>query len=292
MKRRCALGCCLAMFFGIAAISAGSLLAGTGRAYVMREDYGMESLSDCYLSYYYYIPCPSYSWFWPRNGFGPGDIIGAWFSVGDLSTGQTAACDLATCFTLDRVRLLEFTGYGNYPYRGYGMDIEYDIYCADEYGCPIGPPLWHDNTTRTLPGWTYIDIVPPISLCSCVTQPGAAPRMLFTITHVGRNSDYLAWGLDNISTTLTSGCVMHEVGSLPALYPRPYSSHYQTMHSGYYGNGGFQYCPPQWFRDGRDSTPDATVYGHCEWAARIYVSCTGPSNVEPVTWGSIKALYR
>jgi hypothetical protein len=88
------------------------------------------------------------------------------------------------------------------------------------------------------------------------------------------------------------GCNMHEHGCLPALYPRPYTSHYSAMHSGYYGNGSFQYCPPERFRDGRDSTPDGTLYGCIELAWRLYLSCSGPSATEPSTWGAIKAIYK
>lgn len=282
-----------ALWMIVLAVGAVPLLAATQKAYLMRDDYGVESLSDCYLNYYYYIPCPSYSWFWLGDGFNPGDIIGEWFSIGDLSMDAGGMCDPATCFSLERIRILEFTGYANYPGKYQGLfDVEYDVYCADEYGCPVGPPLWHDNTISTEPGWTYIDFVPPLSLCSCVTQPGTAPRVLFTITHIGRSCDYLAWGLDNISTPVERGCAMHDRGSFPALYPRPHNSHYPTMHSGCYGNGAFQYCPPEWFRDSRDSTPDATLYGYCDLAMRVYISCTGPSQVQPVTWGSIKTLYK
>ena len=63
------------------------------------------------------------------------------------------------------------------------------------------------------------------------------------------------------------------------------------MHSGYYGQG-FRYCPPRWFKDGRDTTPDAIEYGYVELAWRIYLTCSGPSGVEPTTWGNIKSMYR
>jgi hypothetical protein len=207
--------------------------------------------------------------------------------------GGSAPCDPRSCFTLDRVRLLEFTGYGNYPEDSPWFAITYSIYCADDNGCPVGPPLWQDNHTRTAErGWTYIDIVPPLSLCPCTTQPGDYPRILFTVTHVGRGSDELLWGTDNIRNPVSQSCNMHDVSCLPAVYPRPYNSHYGTMHSGYYGNGGFQYCPPSWLKDMADSTPDGSLYGFCELAMRVYLSCSGPSRTESVSWGSIKSLYR
>jgi hypothetical protein len=64
------------------------------------------------------------------------------------------------------------------------------------------------------------------------------------------------------------------------------------MHTGFYGNGGFQYCPSQGWKDPGDSTPNGTRYGYIELAWRIYLACSGPSPVEPSTWGSIKAMYK
>jgi hypothetical protein len=84
---------------------------------------------------------------------------------------------------------------------------------------------------------------------------------------------------------------MHEYSCLPTIYPRPYNSYYPTIHSGFYGQN-FGYCPPMWFADSRDTSPDATVYGYVELAWRIYLVCSGPTNVEPTTWGNIKSMYR
>ena len=84
---------------------------------------------------------------------------------------------------------------------------------------------------------------------------------------------------------------MHDEGCLPALYPRPYVSHYPTMHSGYYGQG-FEICPPQWFKDGADTTPDGSQYGFVELAWRLYVVCGGPTETGTTTWGNIKSMYR
>jgi hypothetical protein len=57
------------------------------KAYQMSEDFRTEPLYDCTLNYYYYIPCPTYSWFWAFTGWTPGDIIGTCFSIGDQGTG-------------------------------------------------------------------------------------------------------------------------------------------------------------------------------------------------------------
>jgi hypothetical protein len=258
----------------------------------MRDDFGMEPLYDCFLNYYYYTPCPTYSWFWSFYNWDCGDVLGAWFQVGDMSMFTGEACDPLECHTLEQIRVLDFAGYGT----THGLfGVEFDIYCCDEYGCPVGPSLWNSGYMGTWFAWNYIPIDPPLSICGCSVNPGnppSAPRILVTVTHVGPNScAYPQWGFDNISTGVEQNCEFHEYSCLPAMYPRPYNSHYPTMHSGYYGQG-FEYCPPLWYQDGRDTTPDATLYGYIELAWRIYLVCSGPTQVEPTTWGNIKSMYR
>ena len=171
-----------------------------------------------------------------------------------------------------------------------------DVYCCDEYGCPVGPSLW-SQSLATFFAWNYFPVDPPICISSCAVDPGppaSRPRILVTMTHTpGYESDcnYNAWGTDVISTNLEYGCVMHDYGCLPAVYPRPYTSHYSTIHSGYYGVN-LEYCPPQWFKDPNDSTPDGTEYGFLELCWRIYLTCSGPTETRPATWGSIKSMYR
>jgi hypothetical protein len=96
--------------------------------------------------------------------------------------------------------------------------------------------------------------------------------------------------MDNISTLVETGCVLHELGCHPAQYPRPYSSRYTTIHSGFYGQD-FEHCPPLWFADARDSTPEGTDYGFVELAWRLYVYCPWHAT-EPATWSGIKSMYR
>ena len=274
-------------------VAVGSANAVETRAFQMRDDYGMERLSNCSLQYYYYIPCPTYSWFWAFSGWDPGDIIGAWFQIGDVSTGGFNPCDPADCHLLEEFRVLDFAGYGQI-HSGL-FTVEFDVYCADEYGCPVGPSLWNSGRRETGFGWNYIDVVPPVSICGCSFNPGpppSAPRILITATSVGTDAIYPAWGCDNISTHVEEGCSMHDIGCLPSLYPRPYNSNYTALHSGYYGNGNFAYCPPQWFLDGNDTTPDGTQYGFVELTWGLYVACLGPTEVMPTTWSSIKSIYR
>jgi hypothetical protein len=273
--------------------SATSLLAIEKEAYQLRDDFSMEPLYDCALQHYYYIPCPTYSWFWAYNGWTPGDIVGQWFTVGDLSMGGWPFCDPTNCHVLETVRVLDFAGYGS-VHPGL-FTFEMDVYCADELGCPVGPSLWNSGSKETHFGWNYFDVNPPLSICDCTVFPGpppSTPRILVTITHTGTSCQYPSWGMDNISIALETGCDMHDYGCLPALYPRPYSSHYPTIHSGYYGNNGFQYCPPRWYKDGRDTSPDGTQYGFLELAWRIYLICSGPTETAPASWGEIKSLYR
>jgi hypothetical protein len=263
------------------------------KQFQMREDFGPAPLSECYLQYYYYVPCPTYAWFWAFEGPDPGDIFGAWFTVGDISMGSGISCDPAGCHKLTTVRILDFAGYGTiYP----GMDtIELDAYCADQYGCPVSPSLWNSGPFDFHFGWNYIPVEPPLCLSACCIEPGPpplSPRILIAMRCVGTDCAGPVMGLDNISTTLAQGCDMHDIGSLPAFYPRPYTSHYTAIHSGYYGYGDFRYCPPLWIPDGRDTTPDGSQYGFLEWAWRFYLTCDGPSATETTDWGEIKSMYR
>jgi hypothetical protein len=280
--------------FALVLLIATACLGLDRQAFQMRNDFGMEPLSDCALQYYYYIPCPSYSWFWCFEGWDPGDIVGKWFEIGDMSTGTGTPCDPTDCHTLEEIRILDFAGYCQWRYMGL-YDVRFDVYCADQYGCPVGPPLWTSEEFTPCFGWTYITIDPPISICQCSVDPGpppSGPRILVTATHVGIYCVYPCWGFDNISWAIQEGCAMHDEGCLPALYPRPYSSNYGTMHSGYYGNGGFDYCPAQWFLDPLDTTPDGTQYGFLELAWTVYLICAGPTEVSPTSWGNIKSMYR
>jgi hypothetical protein len=159
----------------------------------------------------------------------------------------------------------------------------------------VGPSLWCSGETELGYGWNYIELNPPISVCGCSVEPGeppSAPRILIAATNLSEYACfYPEWGCDNISTQVLNGCEMHEFGCLGALYPRPYNSYYSTMHSGFYGQN-FEYCPPEWFRDQGDTTPDATEYGYVELAWRIYLVCNGPTAAKSATWGGIKAMYR
>lgn len=272
-----------------------------GRACQFREDFGTEPLYDCYMNYSYYIPCPTYSWFWMVSHLERNDIIGEYFDIGDPSMMRSTCnpgytgCDPLCDYTIQQFRVLDFAGYGTlYP----GLfSVRFDVWCADDCGCPIALPLWTSGSVEMCSGgWNYISISPPLTVASCwADYPNGYPRVLITAEHVGSEAQYPNWGFDNISTPLGEGCTMHEYGCCPALYPRPQVSHYTTMHSGYYGVD-FSLCPPEWFPDFDDTVNMA--YGYLELAWRIYLIRGEPSSgvptpeTTPATWGSIKSLYR
>jgi len=264
------------------------------QAFQMREDFGAEPLADCYMNYYYYIPCPTSSWFWEFSGWSYGAIVGAFFTVGDPSMGRSGggcppymSCDPYNDLMIDQLRVLDFVGYGTlYP----GLfTVEFSVFCADGQGCPVGPTLWASGPVEMCAkGWNYV----PINRCFdmlCFTEQWGYPRFLVTARHIGTAPGYPGWGFDNISAPVERACQMHDSGCCPALYPRPAVSHYGTIHSGYYGVG-FEFCPPQWVLDGNDTTGD--TYGFIELAWRLYLVRSGITSRAPSTWGAIKSMYR
>ena len=256
------------------------------------DGFGPEALYDCTLNYYYHIPCPIESYYWAYYGWEPGEMIGVFFEIGDISMGPGPACDPLTCFTLEQISVLDFAGYGT-MYPGL-FTVEFEVYCADDQGCPIGAPIWNSGPWETHFTWNCVPVDPPLCLSGCVTQvdPAAGfPRILVTAVHTGTDGCYPAWGMDNVGTAVRMACEMHDISCSQALYPRPYNSHHATIHTGYYGIG-FEYCPPLWFPDGHDTSPDATQYGYIELAWSIYLSCEGPTALRSTTWGGIKSIYR
>jgi hypothetical protein len=260
------------------------------RAYQIKEDFGVEPLSDGVLQYYYYIPCPTYSWFWAFHGWVPGEIVGAYFRIGDTSTGGWPPMDPGNCHTLESLRMLDFAGYGTiYP----GLfTVEFDVYCSGRSQSPF-MHLWNSGPVETVHGWNYILVEPPLPICPCCEYGLMHPSIAVTMTMVGTQASYPSIGLDNISTPIEYGCEMHDIGCLPAVYPRANCGEPEpAVHSGYIGTSPFHYWPPLAFVDGRDGTPDVSEFGFVEWVVTLYVGCGGPSGAKPITWSSIKSLYR
>jgi hypothetical protein len=263
------------------------------KAYQMREDFGQEPLYDCSLQYYYYIPCPTYSWFWAYSDWSQGDIVGTCFTIGDQGTGGFGPCDEWLCQGPPVViRMLDLAGYGTiYP----GLfTVELDIYCAGECCGPSEPVvhMWHSDPLETNFGWNYITDADMVSLTPC-WLPTYETNFVITATMIGSDARYPAWGFDNLSQAAASGCPLHDIGCLPAVTGRnPCGTGEPMVHSGYFGTYAFEHWPPMPFCDGGDSTPDCSVWGAVELAWRVDLLCGGPVAGKPASWGSIKSMYR
>ena len=290
----------LCIVLALVLVLATSAFALEKKAYQMKEDFGTEPLYDCTLNYYYYVPCPTYSWFWAFTGWTPGEIIGMCFNLADEGTGGSGLCDPGMCHELEQIRILDFAGYGT-VYPGL-FTIEFDVYCAPEYCCgPTAPMihLWNSGPVETGYAWNYFavdtdpltpEVIDPLCLTECYSPDYFG--IVVTATHTGPNGTYPAWGFDNISTGIEVGCIMHDYGCLPALYPRGWCGGPEPkVHSGYIGTFPFEYWPMPCFTDGRDTTPDGTQFGCIELAWRIYLICSGPTATQPSTWGNIKSMY-
>jgi hypothetical protein len=272
-----------------------SAQAFEAKAYQMREDFGQEPLYDCSLQYYYYIPCPTYSWFWAYSGWSQGDIIGTCFSIGDQSTGDVLPCDDVMCQgPPDIIRVLDLAGYGT-VYPGL-FTFELDIYCVDECCGPSQPimHLWHSDPLETHFGWNYIYDAGIVATSVCLNPPDlSGVTFVLTATMTGSDARYPAWGFDNLSQAAASGCPLHDVGCLPAVIGRnACGTGVPMVHSGYFGTYAFEHWPPLPFCDGGDSTPDCSVWGAVELAWRIDFVCAGPVADKPASWGSIKSMYK
>jgi hypothetical protein len=263
------------------------------KAYQMREDFGTEGLYDGALQFYYYVPCPTYSWFWAYSGWTPGDVVGMGFPIGKPGTGGYPALDPYNCRVLEQIRILDFAGYGT-VYPGL-FTVEFYAWCC------VGPPgpdhehilLWTSGPLETHFAWNYIPVVPPLEFCECPENPYGYPVLTITAEHIGTLSTYPALGMDNISTALEVGCIMHDLGCMPAYWPRtaPGVDPATCVHGGYYGQDPTS-CPPIGITDGRDTTPDGTQFGYIELAWRVYIICSGYTDAEPTTWSNIKAMYK
>jgi hypothetical protein len=281
------------LVFAFVLVLATSAFGLEKKAYQMRDDFGMEQLYDGALQFYYYIPCPTYSWFWAVTGWEPGDIIGVDFPIGVQGTGGWDPVDPLNCMAFEQIRVLDFAGYGT-VYGGL-FTIEFDLWCWD----PAQPEhhlwLWNSGPVETRFSWNYIPIDPMICIDICPWGGSHGdhdgPVLVVTATMTGTEGAYPAWGADNISTAWETGCEFHDYGCLPATWPRG-APGIGGVHSGYFGNGVVQYEPPLGFLDGRDTTPDGSQYGFLELAWRVYITCLGPSSAEPSTWGNIKSMYR
>jgi hypothetical protein len=285
----------LCIVLALVLVFATSAFALEKKAYQMRDDFGTEPLYDCTLNYYYYMPCPTYSWFWAYSGFTTGEIMGMCFNIGDQGTGGAPPCDPSLAQELEQIRILDFAGYGT-VYPGL-FTIEFDVYCAPEVCCGPTHPfihLWNSGPLETGFAWNYFLVDPPLCLTPCCLAPlpDCYPSIVVTATHTGTDGAYPAWGMDNISTAIEVGCLLHDYGCLPMIYPRNWCGGLDPkVHGGYIGTFPFQYWPPLCFLDGRDTTPDGSQFGCIELAWRIYLIYSGPTATTPSSWGNIKSMY-
>jgi hypothetical protein len=267
--------------------------------YGIVDDFETQPLWDCGLQYYYYIPCPTYSWFWAYSGWEPGDILATIFTMGDLSTGAFEPCDPYVCAHIEAVRILELSGYGE-AYPGV-YSVELDIYCCDAESYPC-VHLWNSGPLDLGFGWNEFEVWPLVEISRCAAECGnwdpTSKCFALTMTMVGTGGDYPAVGFDNVGTSVEAGCVLHDVGCLPAVFPRSWAGGSGTrVHSGYVGAYPFQYWPPL-------GLPDGLIYsgglgfgcGFVEAAWRMYFHCTYPTRfettIQSASWGGIKNLYR
>jgi hypothetical protein len=160
--------------------------------------------------------------------------------------------------------------------------------------------LWNSGPLETHFGWNYFEIYPRLDICPCWDIDKwlpALPTIVVTMTSTGSEGSYPKVGFDNISTAIERGCPLHDLGCLPAAYPRNrMGDEGLCVHSGYIGKYPFQHWPPLPFPGGVHT--GFRPFGWCgyvelAWQIGLPNMPMGSEKAfHPTSWSAIKSLYR
>ncbi len=170
--------------------------------------------------------------------------------------------------------------------------VELEIFCANEYGCPIGPPLWgpYGFTPNISNPWQHFALG-GLPLCGCEeTGPG---KFVIVITdqgygaHTSPYSDIESYNI-NAGCQPDWDCTGHSYSYRCAVsYCDVYGAPGPMWVSGPYGCDNVPFIPP--------GCHDYYGYGagmFTEFLFDVYIACQGPTATETDSWSEIKSLYR
>lgn len=235
--------------------------------------------NGCSLAYY--NTCSTWLFYWS----GYCDV--SWASLSQPAKFGTCF-DLADC--PGDCRHLQDVYWASNSWGPWSM-IDVEIYCADEYCCPIGEPLggiydywfplagpkWHQFAFGLLP--------------LCVCEDVGAGKFIVMVSLVEDYNNFFSYSDNNLEDVL-QGCetdwrcegthsfVYRNVLSYCDLYgvPGPLWIPYTTAGC----------VDPPDFPPGCHAAPGF----YAEWLMECYVSCIGPTAAEETSWSEIKTLYR
>ncbi|MCK4514250.1 MAG: hypothetical protein KAU31_03275 [Spirochaetaceae bacterium] len=233
----------------------------------------------CYLSYYNF--CSGWVFYWSGYCYGM-------FAEAPYPPQFGTVFDLADC--PEDCRNLDMTWWGCKRYNSYG-NVDVEIYCATDAGCPVGEPLagiYGYNPDIGAP-WQLFEW-DGLELCQCDLGFG---KFLVLITDYSFGASISPYS-DINSYNIEAGCeemwrcTGHSyVYSNAVNYCDVYGMPGPMWVSGYgYGCTNFPAVPP-----GCHDYLYPTGY-FTEFLIDAYISCLGATATKERSWGEIKKLYK
>ena len=178
------------------------LLASASAAVPVRTaEFGAVSLRDaqpesdtCVLSYYNI--CSGWVFYWSAYCYAmfpdvnPGIRYGTCFDLGDCPTNCRHVTDIWWACKRFTTR----------------ARVDAALYCADEYGCTIGPPLWawYNVPVTFDSAWQHFLLPAPLELCPC--EETGIGKVVFVLTDWD-NECHLSPYSDHVPLNVAAGCM-------------------------------------------------------------------------------------
>jgi hypothetical protein len=247
----------------------------------------VQAQDTCILSYYNF--CSGWVFYWSGYCFGT-------FTELTLPPQIGTVFDLSDC-PLD-CRHLTDVWWGCKRFTTYG-DVNVEVFCASECGCPIGAPLagvYNYNPLFTT-AWQHF-VFPELPLCPvCEVEGGGSGKFLVMVTDNGMGVHTSPYS-DIESLNIDAGCqpdwdcVGHSFCFRSAVdycaqYGMPGPMWVESSPGYIYGCTNVPTVPP--------GCHNYYGYGsgfYTEFLIDAYIACLGPTATEKSSWSDIKGMYR
>jgi hypothetical protein len=171
--------------------------------------------------------------------------------------------------------------------------VNVELYCASEYCCPIGPPLWgiYDYVANISTAWQHF-VFDGLPLCVC--EDGGAGKFIFMVTDLAYGCTTAPYS-DINHLNIEIGCETEwRCGGTHSFIYRN-----AVVYCDVYGQPG-----PMWVSGpdyGCTNFPAIPPGCHdyfyingffTEFLVDCYISCQGATETEDDSWGEVKRLYK